>query len=55
MVGTSTAVVSRTQAESGESPLGDMIADAQQASALKASDQGSDFTLMNPGGVRADY
>jgi 5'-nucleotidase len=46
--------VSRTQVESGESPLGDMIADAQQAAALQASNQGSDFTLMNPGGVRAD-
>ncbi|MDW7487490.1 5'-nucleotidase C-terminal domain-containing protein, partial [Klebsiella pneumoniae] len=54
VVGTSTAVVSRTQVESGESPLGDMIADAQQAAALQASNQGSDFTLMNPGGVRAD-
>lgn len=54
VVGTSTAVVSRTQVESGESPLGIMIADAQQAAALKASNQGSDFTLMNPGGVRAD-
>ncbi|MGK7831547.1 5'-nucleotidase C-terminal domain-containing protein, partial [Acinetobacter baumannii] len=29
-------------------------ADAQQAAALQASNQGSDFTLMNPGGVRAD-
>lgn len=54
VVGTATAVVSRTQVESGESPLGIMIADAQQAAALKASNQGSDFTLMNPGGVRAD-
>ena len=54
VVGTATAVISRTQVESGESPLGIMIADAQQAAALKASNQGSDFTLMNPGGVRAD-
>ncbi|ENU09251.1 bifunctional metallophosphatase/5'-nucleotidase [Acinetobacter calcoaceticus] len=54
VVGTATTVVSRTQVESGESPLGIMIADAQQAAALKASNQGSDFTLMNPGGVRAD-
>lgn len=43
VVGTATAVISRTQVESGESPLGIMIADAQQAAALKASNQGSDF------------
>lgn len=34
--------------------LGNLIADAQQAASLTASNQGSDFTLMNPGGVRAD-
>ncbi|EYT24452.1 putative 5'-nucleotidase/2',3'-cyclic phosphodiesterase [Acinetobacter sp. 1564232] len=31
-----------------------MIADAQQAAALQASNQGSDFTLIHPGFVRAD-
>ncbi|QNH51786.1 bifunctional metallophosphatase/5'-nucleotidase [Acinetobacter venetianus] len=54
VVGTANSVISRTATESGESALGNLIADAQQAAALAASDQGSDFTLMNSGGVRAD-
>lgn len=54
IVGTATTVINRNPAESGETALGNLIADAQQAAALTASNQGSDFTLMNPGGVRAD-
>lgn len=54
IVGTATTVINRNAAESGEIALGNLIADAQQAAALTASNQGSDFTLMNPGGVRAD-
>jgi len=54
IVGTATTVINRNVAESGETALGNLIADAQQAAALTASNQGSDFTLMNPGGVRAD-
>jgi 5'-nucleotidase len=54
IVGTATTVINRNAAESGETALGNLIADAQQAAALTASNQGSDFTLMNPGGVRAD-
>ena len=54
IVGTTTTVINRNAAESGETALGNLIADAQQAAALTASNQGSDFTLMNPGGVRAD-
>ncbi|MER6983590.1 bifunctional metallophosphatase/5'-nucleotidase, partial [Streptomyces carpinensis] len=36
-----------------ESPLGDLIADAQLAYA-KTVDSGTDLALMNPGGIRAD-
>ncbi|MCU4640719.1 bifunctional metallophosphatase/5'-nucleotidase [Acinetobacter courvalinii] len=54
VVGTADGVINRNATESGESALGNLIADAQQAMALTASNQGSDFTLMNPGGVRAD-
>lgn len=54
VVGNATGVINRNATESGESALGILIADAQQAMALTASNQGSDFTLMNPGGVRAD-
>ncbi len=38
----------RTQNAAGESPLGNLIADAQRAAT------GSDFAFMNPGGIRAD-
>lgn len=54
VIGTADGVINRNATESGESALGNLIADAQQAMALTASNQGSDFTLMNPGGVRAD-
>ena len=46
--------ITRDQTPSGESALGNLIADAQW-SATAAPDRGnSDFALMNPGGVRAD-
>lgn len=48
-VGTITADVVRAAAPSGESPLGDVIADSQLAASADA-----DVALMNPGGVRAD-
>jgi 5'-nucleotidase len=44
-------------ATSGETPAGDLIADAQLAG-LKAdplNPQGADFAIMNPGGIRADF
>lgn len=44
----------RKPSSSGESPLGLLIADAQQAAAVRQSSVGSDFALMNPGGIRAD-
>lgn len=54
VVGSASTVIDRNRTESGETALGNLIADAQQAAALAASNQGSDFTLMNAGGVRAD-
>jgi 5'-nucleotidase len=50
-VGTITADLVRAAAPSGESPLGDVIADAQ----LEATTgNGAQVALTNPGGVRAD-
>lgn len=46
--GTSTSALNRNQNAAGESAMGDLIADAQQAA------QGSQFVFMNPGGIRAD-
>jgi 5'-nucleotidase len=50
-IGTITANVVRAAAPSGESPLGNLIADAQLESTAGA---GAVIALMNPGGVRAD-
>lgn len=44
----------RKPSSSGESPLGLLIADAQQAAVVRQGSLGSDFALMNPGGIRAD-
>ncbi|MEO3808082.1 bifunctional metallophosphatase/5'-nucleotidase [Sphaerisporangium sp. B11E5] len=51
-IGTITADIGRTAAPTGETPLGDLIADAQ----LEATKTGgnAEIALMNPGGVRAD-
>ena len=46
--------VTRKAAPSGESDLGNLIADAQWASTAPKERGGSEFALMNPGGVRAD-
>ncbi|KPC99270.1 Endonuclease YhcR precursor [Geobacillus sp. BCO2] len=48
VVGTAAETITDEQNESGESALGDLIADAQRA-AMK-----TDFAFMNPGGIRAD-
>ncbi|MFD7994758.1 bifunctional metallophosphatase/5'-nucleotidase [Streptomyces mexicanus] len=45
--------VPRTGDTTAESPLGDLIADAQLAHA-QSLDSGTDLALMNPGGIRAD-
>jgi len=50
-VGSITADVLRAGPPSGESPLGDVIADAQLADTRSA---GAQLALMNPGGARAD-
>lgn len=47
-VATIGADITRTQNAAGESPLGNLIADAQRAAT------GADIALMNPGGIRAD-
>ncbi|TDC00609.1 bifunctional metallophosphatase/5'-nucleotidase [Nonomuraea longispora] len=50
-VGTITADITNTAASSGESPLGNLIADAQLAATRTGGD--AQIALMNPGGVRA--
>ena len=48
-------VVSRTTDDSGESPLGNLIADAQKSdSSLLADGPAPEIAFMNPGGIRAD-
>jgi len=46
--------ITRAGTPSGETALGNLIADAQWAATAPADKGGSDFALMNPGGVRAD-
>jgi 5'-nucleotidase len=50
-VGTITTDIVKDPAPSGESPLGNLIADSQLAATTSA---GAQIALMNPGGVRAD-
>jgi 5'-nucleotidase len=50
VVGAISADIVRDAGPNGESPLGDVIADAQLA---YTADAGADLALMNPGGVRA--
>ena len=52
IVGRIAAPLVRTPAPSGESPLGQVIADAQLAAT--AGEFGAQVALMNPGGIRAD-
>ncbi|MEV6343461.1 bifunctional metallophosphatase/5'-nucleotidase [Actinoplanes sp. NPDC051851] len=51
VVGSITGDIVRTATAAGESPLGDVIADAQLA---YTAGSGAQIALMNPGGVRAD-
>lgn len=46
--------ITRKSTPSGESGLGNLIADAQWSSTSSEERGRSDFALMNPGGVRAD-
>jgi 5'-nucleotidase len=50
-VGTITSDIVAAELPSGESPLGDVIGDAQLESTKSA---GAQVALMNPGGIRAD-
>ena len=47
-VTTSTGVLSKTQTAAGESPLGDLVAEAHRVAMV------ADFGVTNPGGLRAD-
>jgi 5'-nucleotidase len=51
-VGETTAAVTRAAAPSGETPLGNLVADAQLAAT--DDEHGAVAAFMNPGGVRAD-
>jgi 5'-nucleotidase len=53
VVGAVTQPVVRRPAASGESPLGDLIADAE-LEAVNAAGGRADIALMNPGGIRSD-
>jgi 5'-nucleotidase len=52
VVGAITADITRTATPAGETPLGDVIADAQLA---RTAGDGAQLALMNPGGIRADF
>ena len=52
--GSVTATLSRVPNHAGESPLGDIIADAQLAATTAAEKGGAVIAFTNPGGVRAD-
>ena len=54
VIGSITADITRTEPASGETALGDVIADAQLASTSPANKGGAVVAFMNPGGIRAD-
>jgi 5'-nucleotidase len=54
VVGRLAASLSRSTVASGESPLGNLIADAQLAATQSAERGNAQIALMNPGGIRAD-
>jgi 5'-nucleotidase len=54
-LGNITAPITRTANASGESALGDVIADAQLESTAPADLGGAVIAFMNPGGIRADF
>ena len=53
-IGSQTADITRAADNTGESALGNLIADAQLAATDGANEGGAVAALMNPGGVRAD-
>ncbi len=54
VVGKIVATLTRDSSPAGESPVGQVIADAQLAATRAAADGGAQIALMNPGGVRAN-
>ena len=54
VVGSVTAPLTRTQNAAGESPLGDVIADAQLADTSGPDSGNAVVAITNPGGIRAD-
>jgi 5'-nucleotidase len=52
--GSITATLSRVPNSAGESPLGDIVADAQLAATMSVATGGSVVAFTNPGGLRAD-
>jgi 5'-nucleotidase len=52
--GSVTETLSRTPNNTGESPLGDIIADAQLAATASVASGGAVIAFTNPGGVRTD-
>src|ERR1700761_2102512 len=52
--GSITATLSRTPNEAGESALGDIVADAQLAATVSATNGGALAAFTNPGGLRTD-
>ena len=53
VVGKIAAPLTRDASPSGESAVGQVVADAQLAATRAAADGGAQFALMNPGGLRA--
>ncbi len=54
VVGSITADINRVATPAGETPLGDVIADAQLAATSPTDFGGAVVAFMNPGGIRAD-
>ena len=54
LAGTVTETLSRTPGNTGESALGDIIADAQLAATSTMANGGAVIAVTNPGGVRTD-
>ena len=54
VVGKIAAPLSRDENPAGESPIGQVVADAQLAATRAPGDGGAQLALMNPGGLRAN-
>jgi len=54
VVGKIAAPLTRDESPAGETPVGQVVADAQLAATRAAADGGAQIALMNPGGLRAN-